>query len=320
MADNQPYRVLELLKRFNNNQKVCISVLSLEPLWEGKSEKTIRRDLDIIKKAFPDSFHPVKGESGCYKAITTDTYNHLTNSENLALLVQIFKLARATNMLDELKISKIEKTIIEREIEKAERSYLFISKPYENNLSDLTLLNKLEKAVRNQYYLSIDYRGPLGMEPFEVKPYKIVFINEVFYLACEVENKDFIFTLLRISNIVTATASSKTFHKNYDLEDFIKNIQTSFSKYTPEYKKHQILIILEIHSSKARYFEAKKYLASQVIIEKKVDGTLIVSYTVTQESEIQDLIKKWIPFVKILEPHSLKEDIEDILQKSIEYL
>ena len=61
---NQTTRVLELLKRFNNNQKVCIDTLQQEYLWEAKSEKTIRRDLDVIKSIFPESFELIRGEKG----------------------------------------------------------------------------------------------------------------------------------------------------------------------------------------------------------------------------------------------------------------
>ena len=40
-----------------------------DALWEGKSEKTIRRDLDVIKEFFPNAFELIrggKGETGCY--------------------------------------------------------------------------------------------------------------------------------------------------------------------------------------------------------------------------------------------------------------
>ena len=39
---NQTTRVLELLKRFNDGQTVCIDSLATQDLWYGKSEKTIR--------------------------------------------------------------------------------------------------------------------------------------------------------------------------------------------------------------------------------------------------------------------------------------
>lgn len=316
MADNQPYRVLELLKRFNNNQMICLESLKYDPLWEGKNEKTIRRDLDIIKRSFPDSFHPVKGQRGCYKAITTETYDHLTSSNNLALLVQIFKMAKTANILDKLEISAQDKKIIEKEIKKSEGSYLFISKPYENNIADYELLNKLEKAIYHQYHLTVEYQGPNAIEVFAANPYKIIFMNEVFYLACEIEDRDFIFTLFRISNIKSVISDGKKFHKNYDLDEFIYNIQTPFSNYVQPYKKHLIQVVLEVDSSKSRYFVAKKYLQSQKILETKENGNLLISYTVTQESEVEDIVKKWMPFVNVIEPSSLKNSLLETLRKT----
>lgn len=318
MADNQPYRVLELLKRFNNNQMICLESLRYDPLWEGKNEKTIRRDLDIIKRSFPDSFHPVKGQRGCYKAITTETYDHLTSTDNLALLVQIFKMAKTANILDKLEISAQDKKIIEKEIKKSEGSYLFISKPYENNIAEYELMHKLERAVYNQYHLTINYLGPNGIEVFEANPYKIIFMNEVFYLACEIEDRDFIFTLFRISNIKSINSDGKKFHKNYDLDEFIHNIQTPFSHYTQPFKKHMVNVILEVDASKARYFIAKKYLTSQKIVEKKENGNLLVGYTVTQESEVEEIVKKWMPFVNVIEPISLKNSLLETLRKTSE--
>ena len=38
--------------------------------------------------------------------------------------------------------------------------------------------------------------------------------------------------------------------------------------------------------------------------------TLIFSYKVTQEMEVEELIKRWIPYVKVIEPLSLKNKIE----------
>jgi predicted DNA-binding transcriptional regulator YafY len=40
-----------------------------------------------------------------------------------------------------------------------------------------------------------------------------------------------------------------------------------------------------------------------------------VNYKVTQEREIEELIKRWIPHVKVLEPASLRYNINDELKK-----
>ena len=44
----------------------------------------------------------------------------------------------------------------------------------------------------------------------------------------------------------------------------------------------------------------------------KLNGNLLISYQVTQEIEIEELIKKWFPYVKVVEPLSLKEKIEGV--------
>jgi predicted DNA-binding transcriptional regulator YafY len=142
-----------------------------------------------------------------------------------------------------------------------------------------------------------------------VKPYKIVFMNENFYLACEVEHPDYQFSPYRISKIENVTPTGKNFHQNREIASFIKNMQTPLAKYTPGYKEHLIDVIVEVASEKAHHFKAKKHLPSQKIIEEKEDGTLVLSYTVTQTIEIDDLIKRWIPSMKVTSPSSLKERI-----------
>jgi WD40 repeat protein len=77
-------------------------------------------------------------------------------------------------------------------------------------------------------------------------------------------------------------------------------MQTAFSIYRRDYKKYLIDIIIEVDKSKAYYFESKKYLKSQEILEKKENGNLLIKYKITQEMEIEELIKRWIPFVKVI--------------------
>ncbi|CAA6818180.1 MAG: Unknown protein [uncultured Sulfurovum sp.] len=314
---NQTSRVLELLKRFNNGQKVCIETLQNDDLWLNKSEKTIRRDLDVIKEYFPESFELIrasKGEKGCYKAITTEVFNNFLNKETLALMVQTFDISQKNNVLDSLNINDVDKRIIETKIKKSKECYSFISKPYESTKSDILLIKDIEKAINQKRYLNLVYEVNQHCQIFTVKPYKIVFMNENFYLACENTSDAFLFTNFRLSNIKEVELHSKTFHLNYDILEFIKQIQTPFSKYTPNFRMHLIEIILEVSTEKAKFFKAKKYLPSQQILEEKEDGTLIISYTVTQEIELEELIKKWIPFLKVLSPLSLKEKIENDLR------
>jgi len=120
-------------------------------------------------------------------------------------------------------------------------------------------------------------------------------MNENFYLACENTDIEHPFSIFRISNIQEIKLNTKTFHLNPDIESFIKELQTPFPKYTPNYRTHMIEVLVEVDSKKARFFKLKKFLPSQ-----------------------EELVKKWIPYMRVIEPLSLKEKIEGDLKQYLE--
>lgn len=321
MTTNQTARVLELLKRFNNGDKVCLDTLQNDEMWDGKSEKTIRRDLDVIKEYFPESFELIRGghgERGCYKAVTKGVFDNLLKPELVSLLVQAFSIAQRSNMFENFDIDASDKRILESKIKEVSKCYAFKNKPFESKKDDMVLFKKLERAIQFQKYIVLEY--PAKNNTFahiEVKPYKIIFMNENFYLACEVDHEEYEFSMYRISKIKSITDTSKTYQKNPNIDDFINFMQTPFSLYSRDFRNHLIEVVLEIDRSKAFYFEAKNYLKSQSILEKKENGNLLVSYKVTQLLELKELIHRWIPFVKVISPLALKEELH---QELTEYL
>lgn len=311
---NQTTRVLELLKRFNNNQKVCISSLQQEYLWEGKSEKTIRRDLDVIKSIFPESFELVRGDKGCYKALTKKSFESFLTPQNISLLIQTFNIAQRSNSFDNFDIDSSDRVIIESKLKESKKIYEFKNKPFESALGGYKLFHELEESIYHQKSIILKYEIKDGILEKEVKPYKILFMNENFYLSGEVK-EDYLFSLFRVSKIRGIQQTNKTFHKNPEIEDFIADIQTPFPRYQPNYKNHLVDVLIEVDASKAFYFKNKHFLKSQQIIKEKEDGYLLISYKVTQDLEMEALIKQWIPFVKVIKPESLKKKIEDDLKQ-----
>jgi len=318
MATNPQARVLELLKMFNNGKQVCIKYLQTLPMWEGKSEKTIRRDLDVIKEYFPDSYELVRGGEngkGCYKAITKEVFNNFMDKDTIALMVQTFNIAQRNNLLESLNIDDADKRIIDSKIKKSKECYEFITKPYESKKNDAVLLKELERAIDWKRYTTVEYKVGNEIQIHEVKPYKIVFINENFYLACEHTNEEYLFSIFRLSQVEGVKLSTKTFHINYDIADFIKQMQTPWSKYTPNFRTHLIDVVVEVDETKARFFKAKKHLPSQEECKILGTGNLVLSFKVSQELEVEDLVKKWIPYMKVVSPLSLKEKIENDLKQ-----
>lgn len=316
---NQTARVLELLKRFNDGKKVCIDAIRNEALWEGKSEKTIRRDLDVIKLVFPESFELVRGEKGCYKAITKKAFENFLNERNLSLLVQTFNIAQRSNLFKNFDLDAADISIIESKIKEQKRIYTFLNKPMEEKPDNHDFFKKLENAILYQKTILINYIVHDVIKQYLIHPYRIVFINDNFYLAAEVEDEMFSFSLFRINKIEEIINTPKTFHRNMEIEDFIPFIQTPFSKFTPGFRKNLIEVVLHVENSKAYFFKSKKFLSSQKIEKENSDGSLLVSYQVTQELELEELVKRWVPYVAVISPKSLQKkimsDIEGYLKK-----
>ena len=318
MATNQTARVLELIKRFNDNQIVCIEQLKKDYLWEGLSDRTIGRDLKVIKEYFPQSFELIRSHEdsigACYKAVTKDSFNNFMKPEVVSLMVQTFNMASRSDLFENFDLDANDKRIISRKVNELNNIYEFKNKPFENAKSDSRIFKVLERNIKNQKCIVIEYPFQEVLKKVEIKPYKILFINENFYLAYETDNEEYSFGMFRISKIKTIEDTPKTFHKNLDIDNFIKDIQTPFPIYKPNYKEHLVEIVLEVSHAKAFFFKSKQYLKSQKIIEIKENGDLVVQYFVTQEMEVEELIKRWIPYVKVTEPLSLKLKIEEELR------
>jgi len=176
-------------------------------------------------------------------------------------------------------------------------------------------LEKLKVAVSGKKTIDFDYETNNHIsQHIDVKPYKILFMNDNYYLACEVNNQ-YKFSMYRINKISNLKISDKEFYYNIDIQNFVSDIQTPFSRYTDDYKEHMIKVLVELDATKASFFESKKFLPSQNIEEKLPNGNLLISYIVTQELEVEELIKKWLPYLKVIEPISLDEKIKLDIKK-----
>lgn len=182
----------------------------------------------------------------------------------------------------------------------------------ENEMNTMDILKTAVSEMKKINFL-YDIHGKKTMLS-NVKPYKILFMNDNYYLACEVDGK-YKFSMFRISKVSNITLTDSKFYYNIDIQNFVGDIQTPFSRYTENYKESMIKILVEVEQQKAHFFETKKFLPSQTIEEKLSNGNLLISFKVTQELEIEDLIKKWLPNLKVIEPLSLDEKIKSDIQK-----
>jgi hypothetical protein len=180
----------------------------------------------------------------------------------------------------------------------------------------INILEQVKYAINNKHLIDIEYKTTNINKYNNVKPYKILYMNDNYYLATEVDT-EYKFSMYRIENIITLNIKETVFSIDPDILEFINNMQTPFSKYRENYQDYLIKVVVEIASEKAKYFKVKNFLPSQEILKVKENGNLLIQYEVTQELEVEDIIKKWIPYIHIHEPLSLKDKILNDLKKYI---
>jgi predicted DNA-binding transcriptional regulator YafY len=74
-----------------------------------------------------------------------------------------------------------------------------------------------------------------------------------------------------------------------------------------------------VDAERSHYFKRKKMYPTQKILEEKADGSIVVSYHVGDYHAIWNMIKSWIPYVAILKPEHLKEQLLKDVRKWIKW-
>lgn len=258
-------------------------------------------------------------------------YYSLRDADNIILEVfeKVDDIIEISNILASLSDKDIKNLSLKtREfIKKGKSDFLFKSRPFENLSQDSKLVFKeIKKAIKEKRFLDIyGYLLPVNnLKGYEKKDYenvlplKIIFMENNWYLAGVVDNNtEKIVRFFRIAFIDDCKAKEK-YPKNAlkkEYIEFLNSFETPFTLYKEKWKK----AILKIHPEKVFYFEQKPHFPKQKIINKDKDNFLIeVQYT--QYLEIAPIIKKWIPYIEIVEcednlKEKLKRELQNYLQK-----
>jgi len=294
------HRLSNILDKLNNGKKLNIEYLSYE---FDVSTRTIRRDLEMIDEVWPD-FLLKDGEN--FYSIKKNILNNVLMGSDLATLTSILDIFKSSGV--KFKLNDNMKKLLNN----GKRIYKLDTKPFEE-LNNRDILHNLEKAIDYRQYINYTYIKDDTVTKFKVKPYKIVFLNENFYLASE-NAKNGEFLLSRISLIKEVFIESGTFYLNPHLDKFISNLQTPWARYKHG-ESNSVTVVVEVNKRISRYFKMKKYLPSQKITCELDDGGLELEFKVSNLKEVEELVIKWLPGLKIISPSGLN----DTIRKQLEY-
>ena len=296
------YRTVTILKRLNEGKRLCVDTLALE--YEV-SERTIRRDFVLIQELFGDF---ISKEGVCYWAYQKVLLDDVLNASDLmtlANIVTLFNLADRSAL-----ITKETQSLVKHALQ----VYDFRTRPFES-LPNREVLKKLEHAIKFHKSVKIRYRSEKAVTHANFHPYRILFLNENFYLVGENHSKKH-FEFRRIALIEEVNYRSQTFIPHSDIDAFIRTIQTPWANFGASDKSVQLRISKKVK----RFFMLKKYIPSQSVIEEFDDGDILVEFRVTNYHEVEELIIRWLPDVEVVSPKNLKKMVRRSLKRKLEGL
>lgn len=303
-TSTQIKRLLYAINSLNNGESITAQKIAN---FDNASLKTGYRVLTALKEEFGANIQKIGKE---YK-LTSKLYNNILDDNAL----RIYKIIEEANLIDNFVSSDGKKEQLSNELKRARNSsvYEFINKPLEPlNQKDHQSLKILEHAIRNRRKLSIEYKSYNNGKIIKYQnasPYKILFINENFYLLHK-SNKAL--QMARITSILDVVELKEQYYAEKEILDFIKNIQTPFS-ILGELQE----VVLLVDKSKANFFKIKKFFRSQKILKELENGSIEVRYMVTQTKELESFILSWLPYIKIIKPLELKQEIKQALKQAL---
>ena len=296
------YRTIEILKRLNDGKQLCVTRLANE---YGVSDRTIRRDFELIRELFGD-FMSKEGECyRAYKKVLLDEVLHATDLMTLANIVNLFGVTQKESLISEHTQALIKQSM---------NVYDFKSRPFEN-MTNLDVVKKLEHAIKFRKEIKLRYRTERSVTHTLFQPYRILFLNENFYLVGVNASKTTV-EYRRISMIESVEYTPKNFFIDKEVDTFFQNLQTPWAAFG----KEEMLVRLRVEVSIRRFFLKKKYLPSQEVVHTFDNGDIEVHYRITNPREIEELIIKWLPKIRIIAPRNLNKMIKRTLKKKLEAL
>ncbi len=284
-----------ILERLGNGETLSIAELARE--W-GILTKTLQRDFQKLME-------------GNYGIIRADDGKRFV----LAKIQQTSKDAdTAIKMLDSLSAdiggefyTKAQATLnkLQHHIE----SPFYTRIDVENISTKLHLIEDLEEAISRQRMITFSYKTlkePDKIKTYEaVKPYKIIIFDGFWYLLAKYHGHYIKFYLKEIRNI---KISGQTFEKdNTLLERMNKALGFWFD---PTAEPFEVILLLD--HDVIVYFKRNPINEQRLKINS--DGTAELTVTATDKREIFDLLKKWLPQVRVIEPEGLQKKFEEMLQ------
>lgn len=166
---------------------------------------------------------------------------------------------------------------------------------------DLVNFQVLEDAIREKAEITCTYND----FEFLVKPLKLALFEGFWYLLLLDSKKGNKFKKFHLKSIRDIRQSGGKFELSSKLDERIKAMNSAWANLEAP-KNARLLLAPEV----AKYFERKPH-AKQRITGQDSDGSVEIEIEFTHIMEIKPLIYYYLPYIKVLEPKWLANEVRD---------
>jgi predicted DNA-binding transcriptional regulator YafY len=288
-------RLTQILSKLSNDERPNTKELAEE---FNVTVRTIQKDFKNNLSEFPI----IKDENGRFMFQEGFSLNRtiLENDEIMFLKIALSQYNDVSN------IEKIKNSIFQKLATKNFYNPYYIKQPDIEDLNiDSPFIQKLEKYIKNQEIVQL----VLENKAIEVEAYKIANFNGFWYLFAKdlTDNRVKTFKLSEIKKVTSIDMYYKTTPEA--IESILENAHSAF--YTDG---NSFEVVVHVHKEASPYFRSKDFLESQRITKEYDDGSIEVSFEVSHDEDIDNIIKSWLPHITVIEPIRYKDKLVNELQ------
>jgi predicted DNA-binding transcriptional regulator YafY len=296
--DKITFRHIDILRRLNENWEPTMQEIADE---YGVSLRTVQKDIYERLCMFPIEKREDK------RLRFTSGFNLGYSSLNIEeILLLDLALSQVKHLSDES--GEISQNIFKKMITKNFFNPLHIkAELYEEIDMDSFLIKELTEAIKSRELSSLEYKN----RNVVVKPYKIANFDGIWYLFAE-DKEDAKIKTYMLAQIKKATLLNQKFKEDRDIDKVLEGVHSAWFDDGSSFD-----VTLKIHREIAHFFKLKKYLSSQKILKELSDGSLHVSFNISNDEDLDNLIKSWLPHIEVISPISFQKRIIDELSQYI---
>jgi len=293
-------RLITTLSKIANNEFPTTKDLAEE---FNVSVRTIQNDINKLIVNFPIT----KTSDHKFKLIDGASLNmSMLNSDEMVLVS--LALSQFEDVSDFNKItSRVHKKLV----------HASFCNPYyvkQEDLQDIniesTTIQTLEDAIQCSNLVRILFDTNEAI----VEAYKITNFDGLWYLFGKDDNDGKIKTYMisKIKNLELLPRKHTTSHQH--IESILDQTNSAWYEDGNTFE-----VVIKVDSNIAEYFKEKEFLQSQKIEEIQNNGSLIISFQVSHDEDIDNMIKSWLPNIEVISPvrfrKKIKKELENYLKK-----